>query len=35
MAGLMAKFNSDNSGEFVLPSPSFTRIQHQIDLNCC
>jgi len=26
-------FNNDNSGEFVLPSPHFTRIWHQIHLN--
>jgi len=26
---------ADNSGEFVLPSPHFTRIWHQIYLNCC
>ena len=24
-------FNSDNSGEFVLLSPCFTKIQHQIN----
>ena len=28
-------FNSDNSGQFVLPPPSFTRTWHQIDLNYC
>jgi len=27
-------FNNNNSGEIVLPSPLFTRIWHQIHLNC-
>jgi len=26
-------FNNDNSGEFLLPSSCFTRIQYQIHLN--
>ena len=31
MAELMVKkFNSDNSGEFVLPPPSFARIQQRL-----
>ena len=28
------KFNNDSSAEFVLPPPCFTRIRHQIHLNC-
>ena len=33
---LMANnFNNNILGEFVLPSQLFTRIQHQIHLNCC
>ena len=28
------KFNNDNSAEFALPPPCFTRIRHQIYLNC-
>jgi len=27
-------FYNDNPGEFVLPSPNFTMIQHQIHLKC-
>ena len=33
MAGYGKNFNNDNSGESVLPPPSFTRIQYQIHLN--
>ena len=32
MVGKWKNFNSDNSGEFVLPPPSFTRTQQQIHL---
>ena len=28
-------FNNNNSCQFVLPHPSFTRNQHKIHLNCC
>jgi len=28
------KFNNSNSGEFVLPHPSFSRNWHKIHLNC-
>ena len=28
-------FDNNNSGEFVLPHPNFTRNWHQIYLNCC
>ena len=31
---LIENFNNDNSGKFVLPSPRFTMIWHQIHLNC-
>jgi len=30
----LAVMANDNSGEFVLPSPRFIRIWHQIHLNC-
>jgi len=30
----MAKINNNNSSQFVLPHPSFTRNQHKIHLDC-
>ena len=33
--GRWQNFNNNNSGQFVLPYPSFTRNQHKIHLNCC